>query len=45
MASAIRCPGPGLVFAKFEIEEIDVTYSVGNAPGARGKRGEVLISG
>lgn len=32
------------IFASFRIEAVDVTYSVGNAPGSRGKRGEVLIS-
>lgn len=33
------------IFKRFTIEAIDTTYSIANAPSARGKRGEVLISG
>jgi DNA adenine methylase len=33
------------IFRRFQIEAINTTYSIANAPGARGKRGEVLISG
>lgn len=33
------------MLAKFQIDSVDVSYSVGNALGARGKRGEVRISG
>lgn len=33
------------VFGRFEMEEVEVSYTVGKQTGSRGKRGELLVSG
>lgn len=37
-------PGVREVFAGFRLEEVETSYTIARQPGARGKRGELLIS-